>query len=257
MAAKPRRAALRGLLLAALALACSADPLPPPPAQPLAAVGALVVLGDAISSRDDPAHYHRLLHARLEERLGAPVYYLNSAFSSARASDLLLQIDALPADLPGPVAVVITAGCNDMKAAFPAIADGEDAGPRARLAHDIGAAHDALLAPGRFGEGVAVHVFEANLFDPSDGAGDYADRGCPFGAGLPALPTDPAFAAWNAALAEPVRARDQALLDLHALFRGHGLAAAEPWYDDRCLAPNEPGHLALAAALEDLILGDP
>ncbi len=250
--------ARRSALALALTLACDADPsLPPPTGEPPAAIGSLVVLGDVISSRDDAGQYHRILQARLEARFGAPIVHVSRAYSSARASDIAAQVDLLPDTLPAPVVVVLTGGCNDMKLALPAIADGEDREERARLAHDIDAALDALLAPGRFGEGAEVHVYEANLFDPSDGAGDYSDHGCPYGVGLPALPTDGAFTAWNATLEGAIRDHGQALVDAHSVFRGHGYASDVNWYNASCNAPNELGHVALADAFEAAIVGVP
>lgn len=246
----------RRLFLALVLLSCSSDVLAPAGApEPMAEVGALVVLGDAISSRNDPEHYHRLLHGLLEERLEAPVVYVNRAFGSSRAADLALQIEHLPARLPGPVAVVITSGCNDMKAALPAIADGEDADERARLRHDLDGALGRLLAPGRFGEGAEVHVYGANIFDPSDGAGDYAEFGCPYSGGMPTMPTDRAFAAWNEQIAAAVGGREQALIDAHALFHGHGYRSDDSWYDPGCAEPNEAGHAALAELFAAAIVG--
>lgn len=246
----------RRLFSALVLLSCSSDVLAPAGAtEPMTEVGALVVLGDAISSRNDPRHYHRILHGLLEERLGEPVVYVNRAFGSSRASDLPLQIEHLPASLPGPVVVVVTSGGNDMQAALPAIAGGDDADERARLRSDLDVALGQLLAPDRFGADVEVRVYGANIFDPSDGAGDYAEFGCPDAGGMPALPTDGAFAAWNGEIAAALGGRGQVLLDAHGLFRGHGYGSDDSWYDRGCAEPNEAGHAALAELFAAAIVG--
>jgi len=213
---------------------------PPPP--PMTSLGALVILGDSISDRGGQSpFYYDLLRADLGAKFGA-IAYRSAAQSGSKTSALASQIDSLPRALPGPVAVCVTSGGNDMKATLPQIVLGADGVARAQVASNVGAALDKLLAPGRFGAGVQVRVFEANVYDASDGRGDFGSHGCAFGQGLPAFPTDAYFANWNGDIARAVTSRGQTAADLHGWFRGHGYAGAPSWYAADCTHPNALGH---------------
>lgn len=126
---------------------------PPPP--PMTRLGTLVILGDSISDRGGQSpFYYDLLRADLTTKFGA-ITYRSAAQSGSKTSALAGQVDSLPRALPGPVAVCVTSGGNDMKAALPQIVLGADGAVRAQVATNIGAALDKLLAPGRFGAGQA------------------------------------------------------------------------------------------------------
>ncbi len=107
---------------------------------------------------------------------------------------------------------------------------------------NIASALDALLAPGRFGPGIAVHVFEADIWDASDGQGNFAAHSCNFGKGFPALPMDSYFNAWNAEIAKQVTAKGQWYSGIHALFSPHGFNHMPSWYASDCTHPNSIGH---------------
>lgn len=222
---------------------------------PLAAVGTLVVLGDSISDRGGtPPYYYDRLRTALGARFPG-LAYRRQAQSGSRTDALAGQVDALPATLRGPVAVVITSGGNDMRYAAPVIAAGQDGPLLPVFRGQIKAALDKLTAPGRFGPGVQVAVYEANVYDSSDGAGDYALHGCrvPY----PVQATDQHFADWNAQIAAELADHGQQLVDLHAHFRGHGVASANNWYAGDCIHPNATGHLELYRLFYSTMTGLP
>ncbi|MBK8996061.1 MAG: SGNH/GDSL hydrolase family protein [Myxococcales bacterium] len=208
----------------------------------LTSVGSLVVLGDSMSDGGGtPPFYYNLLQQDLKVKFPT-LSYKNNAQSGSKTSALVGQIKNLPATLPGPVAVCITSGGNDMKAELAAIIGGLDGPARATMGANISAALDALLAPGRFGAGVAVHVFEANIYDASDGQGNFGANNCAFGKGLPAIPTTTFFANWNGEIAKQVAAKGQYLTDIHGLFLNHGFNNPPNWYASDCTHPNSTGH---------------
>jgi lysophospholipase L1-like esterase len=221
-------------------------PNAPPGKAPLTKLGSLVVLGDSIGDGGGVGPFY---YARLHEMLAAKygdVAFERRAESGSKTEALLGQAKALPATLPGPVAVAITSGGNDMKAQLKAVVFGADGPARAQMGENIGRALDELLAPGRFGQGVAVRVFEGNIYDASDGKGDYGANDCAFGNGVPAMPTDGYFTAWNDAIAGAAKARAQAVVDMHQIFRGHGYASPPSWYHTDCTHPSTTGHEELA-----------
>ncbi|MCB9749128.1 MAG: SGNH/GDSL hydrolase family protein [Myxococcales bacterium] len=223
----------------------------------LDALGSLVVLGDSISDGGgQPPYYYDLLRDSLTTHYG-PIAYHNAAKSGSQTNALKGQAESLPDSLPGPVAVVITSGGNDMKANILQVALGLDGPVKMAVASNIDAALGELLAPGRFGPGVEVHVFEGNIYDASDGQGDYGANGCSFGEGLPMLPVDMYFDAWNAVIADAVDAREQAPVDMHGYFYGHGYHADPNWYAPDCTHPNAIGHAALRDLFFEHITGEP
>lgn len=233
--------------------ATNADSGSPP--QGLQSVGSLVVLGDSMSDGGgQPPFYYNLLRADLDKLYGT-VQYANNAQSGSQTGALSGQIDALPKSLKAPVAVCITSGGNDMKAALPLILLGTDGAVRAQMGANIQAALSKLLAPNRFGANVDVHVFEANIYDASDGKGDFGSHGCAFGKGMPATPTDGFFKSWNGEIATQVSAKGQTVNDIHAHFYGHGYSGNPSWYWSDCTHPNALGHDQLRRRFYTLITG--
>lgn len=223
----------------------------------LSELGTLVVLGDSIGDGGGQApYYYALLRDKLEAKYG-PIAYHREAESGSETGALMGQIGDLPNSLPGPVAVTITSGGNDMKAAIQWILLGVDAPVRAQMGANLDAALTELLSPGRFGPGVEVHVFEGNVYDASDGKGDYGAHDCNFGGGFPTIPNvDAYFDAWNGVIAEQVAAHGQTLVDMHASFYGHGYDGSPSWYASDCTHPNSAGHAALADFFYAEIAGD-
>lgn len=213
-----------------------------PPPMGLPDVGSLVILGDSIGDGGGQSpFYYTLLRDDLDAHYGG-IQYVNHADSGSETDALLGQVSSLPNDLPGPVVVVITSGGNDMKSNLPAVILGADGPVLAQVQANIDAALGALLAPGRFGAGVEVYVFEGNVYDASDGAGDFGQNDCNFANGVPAIPSDVFFDRWNDAIREAVEARGQTAVDMHDYFYGHGYHSAPDWYASDCTHPSQIGH---------------
>ncbi|MCB9580703.1 MAG: hypothetical protein H6717_26975 [Polyangiaceae bacterium] len=224
--------------------------------QGLSNVGSLVVLGDSISDGGgQPPYYYNLLKSDLTAKYGV-IDYKNNAQSGSKTSALKGQVNGLPASLPGPVVVAITSGGNDMKAQLPAILTGTDGPARAAMGANVSEALGLLLAPGRFGAGVEVHVYEANIYDSSDGQGNFGQNNCAFGNGLPAIATDAFFASWNGEIASQVGAKGQVLMDIHAQFWMHGFNHPPNWYASDCTHPNSTGHDRLRRYFYQQITGE-
>jgi hypothetical protein len=213
-------------------------------------LGSLVVLGDSIGDGGGQGpYYYDLLRDSLEAEYG-PIEYRNRAESGSKTSALVGQISGLPSALPGPVAVAITSGGNDMKDNLIQILAGLDGPARTQMGNNVDAALDALLTPDRFGSGVAVHVFFATIYDASDGAGNYQSGGCVIDMNSPSS-TDPFFESWNDEIGARVGGQGQTVADMHAHFYGHGFNNPPSWYASDCTHPNTTGH----AELQDLFFG--
>ncbi len=219
-------------------------------------LGTLVVLGDSIGDGGGQGpYYYDLLKGSLAARYGAIDYY-RKAESGSQTSALLGQINSLPATLPGPVAVVITSGGNDMKDNLPLVLLGMDDLQVAAMSNHIDQALAALLAPGAFGAGVDVHVFEATIYDASDGQGNFGSGGCVINFDSPTS-VDPFFGKWNGAIAETVAAHGQVLAPMHDTFFGHGFNNPPEWYAGDCTHPNATGHDELHQLFYELVTGEP
>ena len=226
-----------------------------PPSGGLESLGTLIVLGDSIGDGGGvPPYYYDLLRDSLSARYGA-LAYERRAHGGSHTSALAGQVSSLPASLPGPVAVAITSGGNDMKDDVLAVASGMDGPLIAQMGANIGGALDSLLAPGRFGAGVEVHVYEANVYDATDGQGNFNEGGCNVSVPV-VLPTDPFFAKWNTEIATQVTSRGQTLVDIHARFYGHGFNNPPNWYASDCTHPNASGHDQLRRYFYELITGE-
>lgn len=227
-----------------------------PPPMGLPDVGSLVILGDSIGDGGGQApYYYTLLRDDLAAHYGG-IEYVNRAQSGSETGALVGQVNGLPATLPGPVVVVITSGGNDMKSNIPAVVAGLDGAMLAAVSANIDAALEDLLAPNRFGAGVEVFVLEGNIYDASDGAGDFGQADCNFGNGLPAIPSDVFFDRWNDNIREAVEARGQTAVDMHEYFYGHGYHASPSWYASDCTHPNALGHDELHRLFYEHITGE-
>jgi lysophospholipase L1-like esterase len=208
----------------------------------LATLGTLVILGDSIGDGGgQPPYYYGLLRDSLAAHYALSIEYRNKADSGSKTSALLAQVNALPNTLPGPVAVAITSGGNDMKDNLVAILTGSDGPARAKMGDNIDTALDALLSPDRFGAGTSVHVYYANIYDASDGQGNFKSGGCVVNIDSPS-PTDPFFASWNGEIADRVADHAQLVADMHKHFQGHGFNHPPNWYASDCTHPNTTGH---------------
>ncbi len=220
---------------------------------PMSMLGTLVVMGDSISDNGGVApFYYDKLKSALELKFPGTSYF-HVAKSGSKADDLIRQINTLPVTLPGPVAVVMTSGGNDMRAALLKIVLGTDAPARATMRMNLQEALTELLSANRFGPDVLVRVYEANIYDSSDGVGDFVNQGClvPY----PESDTSQHFERWNGEIAAEVAEHGQQLIDLHALFAGHGISSASRWYAADCIHPNALGHDALYRSLYQSMTG--
>ncbi len=218
-------------------------------------VGTLVVLGDSISDGGGQGpFYYDLLLDDLEAHYQRSITFERKAQAGTTTLFLAGQIAALPAELEGPVAVVITSGGNNMQYNVAQILTGLDQNARDRMGEHIDAALTELTSPDRFGAGVQVAVYEANVYDASDGEGNFGDSGC----AMPLNAPDGSagfFADWNAVIAEQVLAHQQRLIDIHAHFAGHGFNMPPSWYAADCVHPNAVGHAAIRDLLFTAITG--
>lgn len=222
----------------------------------LASLKTLVVLGDSISDGGGQSpFYYNLLRTDLEAKYGSLAYY-RKAQSGSKTGALVNQIQSLPGSMPGPVAVVITSGGNDMKDALAQVILGLDGPAKATMGANVKAALDLLLTPNKYGPGVEVYVFEGNIYDASDGAGDFGQHNCNFGNGIPAIPTDGFFMGWNQVIADQVNAHGQVQADMHAHFYGHGYKSSPNWYASDCTHPSSVGHDQLRRLFYQKITGE-
>ena len=174
------------------------------------------------------------------------------------------QVKDIPSDLAGPVLVIGTIGGNDVQAALPQVVLGADVSKQlGQFSTSLDDAFAELTAPDRFGKGVKADVLITNVFDPSDGTGDFAfadGTKCP---GILALfpkgkATDPLLQPWNDAMTASSTKAGVVLLDLHATFHGHGVPAATgSWMHNDCIHPNTAGHDALRGLFWNAIVALP
>ena len=227
-----------------------------------------VILGDSISDKggSGPFFYDLLQHnddARYPEwkgkdfasRFGTTVQKVSKG--GAVAANLSGQVDALPATLAGPVIASITIGGNDMRAAIANILSGKDQADRDDFRKNVATALAKLTAPGRFGAGVEVWVYEANVYDPTDGTGTFP--GCPPPLGIvSAMNADAIWASWNEIVTEELAKIPHGIVpNLHDTFRGHGVVTTAPtrWFAADCIHPNTDGHAALRALFWGSVTG--
>jgi hypothetical protein len=217
-------------------------------------VGTLVVAGDSISSTTAATSYPALLRDALRARYGT-VAYAHVAVAGAVSTDVPGQIANLTEPLPGPVVVALTIGGNDWKNYFADALAGKDVPPVETIFENMDATLAYILEPGRFGPGVEAHVVQANVYDPADGLGNYAEFGCGY-SGLPdGINFDAVFAFLNDNVYAVVTGRDQTVLDLWGLFRHRGYNYDPTWFKD-CLHPNTVGHEHLRRRFYCLITGE-
>lgn len=239
------------MLLLALA-ACPQTPTGrsyvPPDLQPQAALR-LIVMGDSVSAGFGASKlatsYPRLLHRALERRTGRTVERIDVARAGATTAGLLYQRDALKTRLEGPVQghtlVVMTVGGNDVRKNLDGDLEGEllqDAVARLR---EVDAFFDDAK---RFPDGVSTYL--ATVYDPTDGAGKTKTcfQKSPAPAGV--------IVTWRDAYLALGRSAKIAVVDLHGLFAGHGVAASESWFAD-CVHPNDEGHRKAADLISALM----
>lgn len=226
--------------------------------------GSYVILGDSISDngglgpffydllvQNDDAKYPDEKGKDLKTADGATIKVVKNSQSGAQSKNLPKQVSGLPTSLPGPVAITVTIGGNDMQGNILAILGNNDTAERAAFAKNLKTSYDELTRPDRFGPGVKVKIFHANIYDPSDGEGNFAESGCPgILAAFPKQPTTVHFDAWNKAGSDVVTAYGEqaVVVDMHSTFLGKGvghLKDGTSFYAPDCIHPNAKGHDAI------------
>ena len=233
-----------------------------------------VILGDSISDgggqgpffhdllqHNDDAKYPAYAGKDLTTKYGNGLKVVKASKGGARAVNLDAQVGGLPTSLDGPVLVTITIGGNDVTAALATIlTGGSDAKDRDAFQGYLGTALDELTKPGRFGAGVAVRVVLTNIYDPSDGTGNfvYDGKSCPGGLGFwpKGKATTPLLDPWEAVMAtEAGKHPEVSLVDLRAKFDGHGVETglSSTWFYSDCIHPDALGHDAVRALVWDAV----
>lgn len=211
-----------------------------------------VILGDSISDAGGQSpFFYTLLGADLKARYG-DMKVVKASKGGSKASNLGGQIASITGPLEGPVFVSVTIGGNDVRAAIgKVVTGGDDTKERTDFQEFL---HDALAElkkPDRFGPGVQVAVYMTNIYDPSDGTGNFAfASGTKCGGALgfyPAgRPTSPTLDPWEKVFVdEAAQFNDVHVLDMRAKFQGHGVPAPEAWFVSDCIHPNAMGHNAI------------
>jgi lysophospholipase L1-like esterase len=168
------------------------------------------------------------------------------------------QITGLGSTYPGDVLVTVTIGGNDLNDhAYYAISQ-QDETYRQQLTAHLQAELAELTKPGRLGTG-KVTILEANIYDASDGQGNWQSVGhCGPNVDVASSLEIQGFANWNGIIAQQIAAVSTVdhPLDLHGLFNGHGYNSTDNWYFTDCLHPNKKGHNMLRSAFWQQLTGE-
>jgi lysophospholipase L1-like esterase len=235
-----------------------------------ATIGTYIVLGDSISDGGGtgPFFYDSLAQDLTARYPGLMVVHaakagaITDTFSDNQPADaplLAAEIAGLGHDYPGDVLVTITIGGNDLNAHAIAAITGTDATFRSELDAHLAAELGELTTPGRLGSG-KVYVVLSNIYDFTDGQGDFATVKCGPGANVNPTVVAKAFGAWNDVIASNITKVGGGLYDMHADFLGHGYNTPDTtnlWYDpSSCIHPNAAGHDAIRRSIYRLATGD-
>ncbi|MFI5300111.1 MAG: SGNH/GDSL hydrolase family protein [Polyangiales bacterium] len=222
----------------------------------------LVVLGDSISDgggqgpffydllhKNDDTLYPAYAGKDLQTKYGSSLAVVHGAVAGSTAKELIGQAQALPTTLAGPVLVTITIGGNDVTGALGnLLLSGSDTAQVSTFQTQLNTSLAELTKPNRFGQGVEVRVLLANIYDPSDGTGNFkfADgTACPGALQYwPAnQPTDPSLVPWETTMTTTAQQYSQVVvLGLKDEFHGHGVPASPTWFYSDCIHPNATGH---------------
>ncbi|MCU1280246.1 MAG: hypothetical protein JWM53_3792 [bacterium] len=240
-------------------------PLLPADAQ----LGTYIALGDSISDRGGTGPYfYDLLSADLTAKFpgltyvhGAQQGAITDVFSDNQPSGAPLlksQIAALGSSYTGDVLVTITIGGNDLNSHALAAISNTDAPLRGELDAHLADELGELATPGRLGSG-KVYIVIANIYDFTDGQGDFATVMCGPGVNVSPMAVATSFGAWNGVIATNIGKVSGALYDMHAAFTGHGYNnkdASQVWYDaSSCVHPNALGHDAIRRGIYKIVTG--
>ena len=229
--------------------------------QDIVGVTRVIFLGDSITAVPYLTQtWSQRIQDDLQGLFGAGIEIRNYAVGGARTEDVLTE-QLLRIDTTSTLRtlVMFTIGGNDAVQVM-----GDDIA--SSLAHmetkmdNLRAILDWLYDPAHFPGG--VYVVFGNIYDPTDGEGDFTH--CGIGVFSTDWPeTDTLAATVNSWFLDEAMARGADLLDMHGLFLGHGFnyrdttnpyycRGCDPscpcplWFDFTCIHPNSDGHEALA-----------
>jgi lysophospholipase L1-like esterase len=220
-----------------------------------------VILGDSISDgggeapffydllvKNDDTKYPAYKGKDLDTKYPG-IAVVHAAKAGSTAKELVAQTQNLATTLAGPVLVTITIGGNDVQGAIgDYLLSGSDTKELTAFQTELDTSLAELSKPNRFGQGVAVKVLLANIYDPSDGTGNFkfADgTACPGALSYwPANnPTDATLAPWETAVSTTAQKYSPtSVLPLKDVFHGHGVPASPTWFFSDCIHPNAVGH---------------
>jgi lysophospholipase L1-like esterase len=233
-------------------------------------LGTYIVLGDSISDNGGTGpFFYDQLHMDLAKKWPSMMYVhaavagaITDTYSDgmpAGAPLMKTQIAGLANNYPGDVLVTITIGGNDLNGHAIKAIGGVDATVRGEYGTHLDAEIGELTTPGRLGSG-KVYVVAANIYDFTDGMGDFATVKCGPGANVSASMDQMVFSAWNGLGAMQLSNHGAYLYDMHADFMGHGYNNADKtqvWYDSgSCIHPNAAGHDAIRRSIYTIVTGE-
>jgi lysophospholipase L1-like esterase len=230
--------------------------------QDIVGVTRVIFLGDSITATPYlTSPWSDRIRPDLRSLFVADTEFQNYAAWGARTEDVLSdQLPRIDTASTKRTLVMFTIGGND---ALQVIGDDIDTS----LAHmvtklaNLRAILDWLYDPAHFPGG--VFVVYGNIYDPTDGEGDFTH--CGVGASYADWPVVETLAnTVNGWYLDEAMAHGADLLDMHGLFLGHGYNntdTANPyycrgcaptcpcprWFDLTCIHPSSDGHAALAA----------
>ena len=161
---------------------------------PGGSLGTYIVLGDSISDRGGTGpFFYDSLHTDLAAKWPS-LMYVHAAVAGAitdtysdnlptGAPTLKAQITGLAKNYPGDILVTVTIGGNDFNGHAIKAIGGIDATVRGEFGTHLDAELGELMTPGRLGTG-KVYLILANIYDFTDGMGDFATVKCGPGANV-------------------------------------------------------------------------
>jgi lysophospholipase L1-like esterase len=232
-------------------------------------LGTYIVLGDSISANGGTGpFFYDSLHTDLTAKFPSLMYVhaaqggaITDAYQNefSLAPTLAKQIAGLGSNYPGDILVTITIGGNDLQTHAAQAIAGTDMALRTQFAAHLDAELGALAAPGRLGSG-KVYIVLANIYDFTDGMGDFDKVMCGPKASVSPSYDQMAFANWNGISAAAAAKVNGAIYDMHADFMGHGYNntdASQIWYDRAsCIHPNAAGHDAIRRSIYKIVTGE-
>jgi lysophospholipase L1-like esterase len=237
---------------------------------PTSTIGTFITLGDSISdSGGEKPFYHELLKADFTAKWPG-VTYVHGAQNGAITdvySDLgtgfpvlKTQVTNLGHTYPGDVLVVITIGGNDLNGHAAKAIGGTDTMVRGEFGTHLDAALGELATAGRLGTG-KVYIVLANIYDFTDGMGDFAKVMCGPAANVTPARDLEVFKAWNDVAAASAQKVGGTIYDMYADFHGHGynnMTPTDVWFlrnGQDCIHPNAKGHDSIRRSIYTLVTG--